>query len=164
TILVAGTADLRPRVKVLGFTLGPFLPRESPEQREASRYASVESVYGVAADERSDVFSLGAVLHHLLSGAPPESGEVDDSIPRGIRRVRIKALAEAPANRYQTMAKFADALERVRKATAITQPALPLGRIAGALLVVMVGALLVWRWNPRHHATADLPALANFSG
>jgi serine/threonine protein kinase len=165
TILVAGTADLRPRVKLLGFTLGPFLPQESPEQREASRYASVESVYGVAADERSDVFSLGAVLHHLLSGSPPESDEVDDSIPRGIRRVLTKALADAPGNRYQTMAEFADALEGVRQAATRPQgTSLPRQRMVGAALVVMLGSLLVWRWHPAHQATPTPPVLPNFSG
>jgi serine/threonine protein kinase len=117
TILVARTADGRPRLKLTGFSLGTSLPGEGPEQSASATYASPEQQCGVAADERSDVFSLGALLHHLLSGAPPESGSVADSIPQIARAVLTEALAEVPAERFQSISAFASALERAAGAS-----------------------------------------------
>jgi serine/threonine protein kinase len=34
-------------------------------------YMSPEQVRGEAADQRSDIFALGAILHEMISGAPP---------------------------------------------------------------------------------------------
>ena len=120
TILVARTAEGRPRLKLIGFSLGLFSRGDGPDQSASARYASPEQQRGVAADERSDVFSLGALLHHLLSGAPPESGSVADSIPQVARAVLTKALAAVPAQRFQSISAFASALERA--AGAVSRP------------------------------------------
>ena len=112
TILVAGAANGRPRLKLLGFHLGPFLRGSGPEEWASAKYASPEQQCGVAADQRSDVFSLGAVFHHLLSGAPPDAGSVAGSIPQIARGVLTKALAQVPAQRFQSISAFASALER----------------------------------------------------
>ena len=37
-------------------------------------------------DERADVFSLGAILHELLSGEPPFTGESDFDVMEAIER------------------------------------------------------------------------------
>jgi hypothetical protein len=167
-ILVAGTADLRPRVELIGFSLGPFLSWAGPGLWESARYASVEQVGGAAADERSDVFSLGAILHHLISGAPPESGKVDGSIPRIMRRVLTKALDDAPAHRYQTVSAFADALKRAGEA--LSRPQRPsagrtlLRGTAAAILIVAVGGGLLWRWQPGRESTAVPLAGTDFLG
>jgi hypothetical protein len=123
TILVAREADGRPRLKLGGFSLGLFLRGAGPEQWASAKYAGPEQRCGVAADERSDVFSLGALLHHLLSGAPPESGSVAGPIPPSMRDVLAKALEEAPARRFQSVSAFVGALERASGAVSRPQKA-----------------------------------------
>ncbi len=81
-------------------------------------------------DERTDVFALGAMLFHVLSGAPPYIGETAMAVltaalegrrgslkhsapnapPELIELVDI-AMAGDPADRYPNAAAFADALQ-----------------------------------------------------
>jgi hypothetical protein len=78
-------------------------------------YASPELLRGESIDSRSDIYSLGVVLHELLTGARPgqPTRPVTGDTTRlhgALRDVVTKALQPDPGDRYADAASFAAAL------------------------------------------------------
>jgi len=125
TILLTSTTGGRPLVKLIGF-FGHEFPLRQPAAEsliEVGLYASPERIAGHPPDERSDVFSLGAVLHHLLTGAPPRPGSRGGRVPKVVRDVLRRALAPLPARRFQTITEFAAALAPLLTEAPLPDPA-----------------------------------------
>ncbi len=129
-------------VKVLDFGIAKLIApqniREAPthDQQSLSRegvalgsasYMSPEQVEGLPVEGRSDVFSLGAVLYEMVTGARAFDGEtvmdVIAAVLRGQPRMQAlgklepvigRALDKLPARRYPTMAAFGKALREFR--------------------------------------------------
>jgi serine/threonine protein kinase len=87
-------------------------------------YCAPEQVAGRRTDWRTDLYALGAVAFHALSGKLPfdrrtdaeiARAHLDDPVPKGtghnaVDAVLATALAKDPDSRYQTGGAFADAL------------------------------------------------------
>lgn len=66
--------DSRGEVKLVDFGLAGNLgenPQDDPELLCTPQYGSPEQIQGWSLDERSDIYSLGATIFHLLTGKPP---------------------------------------------------------------------------------------------
>ena len=95
-------------------------------------YLSPEQAVGEPVDGRSDLYSLGCVLHELLVGEPPFTGPnpqaviakrfvqtpadvqaLREGVPRPVARALQRPLQRTPMDRFATAAEFAAALHEV---------------------------------------------------
>jgi formylglycine-generating enzyme required for sulfatase activity len=130
-------------------------------------------------DERTDVYGLGAVLYHVVSGRPPFEGDgvpqvlkqvlldapappssVVDGVPRDLEHVVLKALSKDPADRYPSAKALADDLERLARGEPVLgrdeagarRRAQRTRRALGAAVVaagLVGGGVALWRTWPR---------------
>jgi len=132
-ILVTGDGA----VKLLDFGIAKLLDADGTAERSAAtieggraftpEYAAPEQVRGDAVTTATDVYTLGVLLHRLLSGRHPtaEGCRTREAALRALFEVEparlglgdldtvvAKALRKRPPDRYQTVAAFADDLER----------------------------------------------------
>ncbi|MGH7515065.1 MAG: serine/threonine-protein kinase [Gemmatimonadales bacterium] len=147
TILVTPGDGERGSVKLIRFDFSAYEgDRARSVDRSADpRYASPERRAGHALDRLDDVFSLGAVLHHLLTGVPPDTGSAARAIPRALRRVLGRALASR-RRRYSSVTAFAEDLERA--ALIPTAAHRSVGRRLGWLVagaIIAAGAWFGWK-------------------
>jgi serine/threonine protein kinase len=96
-------------------------------------YMSPEQLEGESVDKRSDLFSLGAILYHMVTGYGPFQGNstttvcfkvanrdplrataFDPDLPLELDSVIARAMAKDPAQRYQRGLEFALDLRELR--------------------------------------------------
>ena len=153
TILLARAEGDRPLVKLIGFRLD--LDAEAgrrPHSGADDRYTSPERLAGGAPDEVGDVFSLGAVLHHLLTGAAPGDPQARAALSKALGRVVDRALAPSPDRRYRTVASFAEALAGAAKISSWPRRnRFRRARLAGTISISILAAGIWLGWS-RHRA------------
>ena len=124
------------QVKVMDFGIaravsdGSSTVAETTQILGTAAYFSPEQAKGEPVDARADVYSTGVVLYELLTGRPPFRGEspvavayqhvseapvppseVNETVPRALDTVALRALAKDPFQRYQDAARFREALD-----------------------------------------------------
>ena len=125
------TVDGKAKIMDFGLaklTAGPDITRTGTTVGTAA-YMSPEQIQGKEADERSDIWSFGAVVYELLSGTLPFGGTYEQAVFYSILNqdpkpltdlpeplqpltdVVAKCLAKDPADRYQSFSELIDDLE-----------------------------------------------------
>ncbi len=135
------------RLKILDFGLAKLTQSEIPGGQQTNLptasagtepgvvlgtlgYMSPEQVKGKPADQRSDIFSFGAILHEMLSGTrafhrdsaaetmsailreePPDLSATNKSIQPGLERIVRHCLEKNPEERFQSARDMAFDLE-----------------------------------------------------
>ena len=190
-VMLTGPASGYPgRPKILDFGLARYQPAAPAEGTMTmtqpgmvmgtAGYMSPEQVTGSPADARSDIFSLGIMLHEMLAGKLPfarativetmsailrdDAPELPPSLPPAIHQAIFHCLEKEPSRRFQSANDLAFSLRAIAPgstsgtvlASAPARPRrrLPIATIAFALLAAISTTLLLIR-PPRG---ADLAA------
>ena len=174
------------RAKILDFGLARYTASSEQETLSAGPetepgvimgtvgYMSPEQARGRTVDHRSDIFSLGAVLHELFGGERAFEGdtfadtimsilakdppELPSTVPAGVRQIVERCLEKEPDRRFQSAQDLAFALRALSGSSSTVQevPELaisqaPLKRkhvwwpTMAASLLALVFALAFWR-------------------
>jgi serine/threonine-protein kinase len=104
-------------VKLINFSLPVPTSEKSPGVPE---FLAPEVLEGKPVDQRSNLYSLGALYYYVLTGTPPipdASGVRPPSqlvsVPAAVEAVIVRALDRSPTKRFLTVRQFVDEVMRV---------------------------------------------------
>jgi serine/threonine protein kinase len=91
-------------------------------------YMSPEQVRGLEVDGRSDIFSMGVVLHEMVTGRRPGAESRGQAIPGALGEVVDRCLYPRQDERWQSARELQTALERIAAAPPVALPPSPWSR------------------------------------
>ncbi|MFO0549497.1 MAG: serine/threonine-protein kinase [Polyangiaceae bacterium] len=151
-VMLLRTSDGADVVKVLDFGLAKLRDRCGPLDVTSGsllmgtpHYMSPEQIRSEDADERSDVYGVGALLYFAATGRPPFDGApmdvlqkhlVETPIPPAVREPRadvspslsaiiLRALEKEPEQRFAHIVELLEALKRELRALRASPPTAP---------------------------------------
>ncbi|QDV43850.1 Serine/threonine-protein kinase PrkC [Stieleria neptunia] len=127
------------------------------------RYMAPEQATAQASvDHRSDLFSLGAILYHALTGKFPFPGRTamecmvsvakddvlaphlyDPEVPHGLSNIVVRLLEKDPARRYQSAEQLSSALECQDQLKPPRKPLLPISVLFGFGVFLLLAIVTV---------------------
>lgn len=116
--------DGRGKVKLIDFGIARFFKEDKKEDTYVygtPGYAAPEQYGTGQTDVRSDIFSLGATLHHCVTGRNPaetpfhfpDPRSINSGVSRGTADLIMKALQEEREKRFQSALDMKEAIQRV---------------------------------------------------
>jgi hypothetical protein len=122
-------------------------------------FVAPEQVDGKPVDQRSNLYSLGALYYYVLTGQTVHTGSPDEvhrahvngairtpsslaSVPAPVEAVIMRALDRSPTKRFLTVRQFVDEVGRVARGEAdprSTQPMGKIGRPKADLVQTLIG-------------------------
>jgi eukaryotic-like serine/threonine-protein kinase len=178
------------RIKILDFGLAKLIQHPgasdpgSPTMTEGTEpgvvlgtvgYMSPEQVRGQTADDRADLFALGAILYELLTGKrafhkptsaetmsailneePPSASQITPGIPPALQKVVQRCLEKNPEQRFHSASDLAFALDALSESGSAPSGAFaaPASRgkwlwvVAAGLVLAIVAAVALWLTRP----------------
>jgi serine/threonine-protein kinase len=149
--------------KIPAFHLGTILGFEDPIGERLVDYPSPEEVAGEGADERADVYSIGAILYEMLTARKPmhrgasAPSTSNASVPKDLDAIVLRAVAPKAERRYQSAAELAAALRGALPLLELgdvpmetpAENATSLSRVALMTLLILAGLGVVIWWVMR---------------
>jgi eukaryotic-like serine/threonine-protein kinase len=172
----SSAVSCEPRVKIVDFGLVRSLDEPSSLTHSGMilgtpQYMAPEQACGEEVDGRSDLFSVGCVLYHMLTGRPPfvapnvvatlvavskadvtPPHDVDPAIPRRVSDLTMRLLAREPTDRIASAAELARETAEIERdlpklLAAPTRPPrrrrLLFGALAAGLAAIALGVIAV---------------------
>ena len=139
-----------------------------------AQYLAPEQAQGQQVDTRSDLYSVGIVLYEMLTGTvpfkgdsavtvalkhvnemAPEPAQLVPGMPYALNQIVLKAIAKAPADRYQTATQFSRDLRSAQIGWPIAAAAFDPGAERTSLMTAPAGATAVMAQAPLDQTTSD---------
>jgi serine/threonine-protein kinase len=150
-------------VKLINFSL----PVPTAEKTAGvAEFVAPEQAEGKPVDQRSNLYSLGALYYYVLTGktlAPGESPAFN-GVPAPVEQLITRALDKSPTKRFLTVRQFVDEVGRVARGDGDNvKSTMPMGKIAGQSKPKgeLVQTLLGVRLTPGALTPAAAPAAAS---